>query len=211
MDDPYYQGAPHHPSDPQMDDPSLMVDDGPMPGPEPQLPKWVPTNATAFQDSRFLATPTFVDSVFQDEFQVGTVYLFADAGLLTSETLDESRPSGGVHGKCTRTDPYPQFDADYLGKAYCQLTYDLFDDFGTLVASFVAEGVVMNGPQSTLTITGGSGELRRVLGQVNLIPSFIDTSSQIPVAVGDETLDFLADVDGYQIEIFLWVDPSTIF
>ena len=215
-DDPYMIDDPYmYDDDPYMYDDTYGDDRYMMDDPYVGVPMWVPTNASTFLDARYIQDPVYVypDPVNQDQFLPGTVYLYSEAGLLDIETLNEGSPGGAAHGKCTRTDPFPTFSEDYLGKAYCQFTIDLFDDYGTAVASFTAEGPVMNGPVSTLAITGGSGELRKVVGQVDLIPSFVDNFSFPPASTPDgfPYHDFLAEVDGYEMHMYLWVDASLIF
>lgn len=165
----------------------------------------------AFQDSRFLQSAIPTDANNPDFSLPGTVYLFTDAVLQQIDEIDRSPLFGMVLGSCIRTDLAT--DA-FIGRAYCQFTYQLFDTLGesdyTVIASFSAEGPVSNDFSSSLVITGGTGGLTGAKGEVFLEASFIDDSGSL--AVVDGTLDFLGPgADGYTMEANVYIDPNFQF
>jgi hypothetical protein len=62
-----------------------------------------------------------------------------------------------------------------------------------------------------LAVTGGSGELRRTIGQIDLYPSTVDFTVP-PNITNDPSLDFLGDGmnQGYEMYAYLFVDPMAV-
>jgi hypothetical protein len=167
----------------------------------------------AFQD----ATSVTIVPVFSDMADLtmpGTVFLYSDAPFQNKTFIGSGAPpSGVVQGSCSRTDPVTIGSVGYEGKAYCHFVYEFFDiDGQTVIATLTAEGPVANGDMSSLAITGGSGELRRTIGQIDLYPSTVDYTSVPPTITNDPTLDFLGDGmnDGYEVYAYLFVDPVAV-
>ena len=105
----------------------------------------------AFVDTRNAGPPIFVDSSAPDQFQPGTVYVYADVPIQSFRFVDTLPMVGIVQGTCTRTDPDFEDAEVFEGKGVCQLTYELFDG-NTVVASFQAEGTVQTGLATVLTL-----------------------------------------------------------
>jgi hypothetical protein len=158
----------------------------------------------AFVDTRNIGPPIFVDTSAPNEFQPGTVYVYADVPIQGILFIDTSAMIGIVQGTCTRTDP-DFLDPDvFQGKGICQFTYEIFDG-NVVIASFQGEGAVQNGFSSALTVTGGLGLFQGATGQVTLIPATLNSTSTEDdflsvlgvVPELDESIDFLSSEDGY--------------
>jgi hypothetical protein len=160
---------------------------------------------SAFMDTRNVQ-PVYVDPQFPDEYETGTVYPYADVLLQDPFAIDASPLLGIVQGTCTRTNG--NFTDESEGRGFCQLTFEMLD-VDTVVASFTAEGPILNDDivDSTLTVTGGLGELHGVSGKVLLYSSFLDYTLSPPVMVPDDTVDVLAGGDGYT----MYAELSVLF
>jgi hypothetical protein len=170
----------------------------------------------AFQDARMVQPPVLTTPLASD-LDPGTVHLFANEPLFnvhfdspsshkTSEEegyfVDEGDMIAIVSGKCTRTDPVAGNDT-FVGRAYCQYSYQFLDEFGNVEAGLVAEGVVLIGDYSTLSITGGSGIFRGTVGTIILESGSIDE----PMFVPDPMLDLPSS---YLVTIFVFMDPLSL-
>lgn len=162
----------------------------------------------AFQDSRESADPIVPDFTDPDEFAAGTVYLFKDAPLQNKTAIDASGLLGLAQGTCTRTqDPQAPGSTGMDGKSYCQFTYEFIDEDGSTYASFTAEGAGQ-GNFTSLTVTGGLGELDGVSGTVDLYVAMLDFSTMPPMLIQDgDANDLLAFVTGYDMYAYLYI-PS---
>lgn len=179
---------------------------------EPVSTERVPLLMEAFQDA---TSVTIVPVLAEADLTIpGTVFLYSDAPFQNRTLIgSEAPPSGAVQGSCTRTDSVIIDSVDYEGKAYCHFVYEFFDvDGQTVIATLTAEGPVANGELSSLAITGGSGELRRTIGQIDLYPSTVDYTSVPPTITNDPALDFLGDGmnEGYDVYAYLFVDPVAV-
>jgi hypothetical protein len=182
----------------------------------PDVPELIPMVLEAFQDARMVQPPVLTTPLASD-LDPGTVYLFANEPLFnvqfdspsshkTNEEegyfVDEGDMIAIVSGKCTRTDPIAGNDT-FVGRAYCQYSYQFLDEFGNVEAGLVAEGVVLIGDYSTLSITGGSGIFRGTVGTIILESGSIDE----PMFVPDPMLDLPSS---YLVTIFVFMDPLSL-
>lgn len=161
-----------------------------------------------FIDTRDLGPPIYADASAPDEYAAGNVNLYSDTMLWEVSSIGASALIGLVQGTCTRTDPNDVLDPAYEGRGHCSFTFEALA--GTdVVASFAAEGPVMNGASGNstiLAIKGGLGQFAGISGEVYLDTAFLDFSTTPPVAVYDPSIDFLASPDGYLMYGYIYSD-----
>jgi hypothetical protein len=149
-----------------------------------------------FVDTRDVGSPIYPNPSAPDDFAAGNVNLYSDTLLWDVENVGVSALLGLVQGTCTRTDPNDVDSSEYEGSGVCSFTFEAL--FGSdVVASFTAEGTVMNGAGAQLVIKGGVGQFSGVSGEVFLETAFLDFDFSPPLAQPDPTIDFLASPDGY--------------
>jgi hypothetical protein len=176
-------------------------------------PTYVPMYLAGFQDSSNLQAAVVPDPNFPDEFDAGTVYLYNDEPVFSvsgniddiEKIVDGTDQFASVRGKCTRTDPNDELNDEYVGRAYCQFTYDFIDEFDVNVGQLTAEGPVQIGDFAILSITGGTNFFRKTVGQVHLFPS--DTGSN------NAAIEFLPELDlpaSYFMEAYVFLEASLI-
>jgi hypothetical protein len=177
-------------------------------------PIYIPLYLAGFQDSSNLQAAVAPDPNFPDEFDAGTVYLYNDEPVflvfgniadIDVEVDEASDPFASVSGKCTRTDPNDELDDEYVGRAYCQFTYDFLDELGVSEGQLTAEGPVQIGDFAILSVTGGTNFFRKTVGQVHLWPSD-NGSNGLPI-------EFLPELDlpaSYFMEAYVFLESSLI-
>jgi hypothetical protein len=164
-----------------------------------------------FQDARGLLGAIPPNPSFPDEFDAGATYIydkepvysvFSDfSGNATSGfVVDEADEIGTVTGKCIRTDPFDELDAEnYDGRAYCQFVYSFGD-----VDELTAEGPIKIGEEAVLVVTGGTQMFRRTVGEIILTPVAPDPLPSIEFSLG---LDLSAS---YYMEAFIYMDSDLV-
>jgi hypothetical protein len=174
----------------------------------------------AFQDARMVQPPVLTTPL-ASYLDPGTVYVFTNESLFNVQLdspsshedsgperyfIDENNRIATVSGICTRTDPFAGNDELYVGLAYCQYSYHFLDEFGNVEAGLVAEGYVLIGDYSTLSITGGSGIFRGAIGTIILESGSIDAGAN-PMFVPDPMMDLPSS---YLVKMFVFPDPSSL-
>lgn len=161
-----------------------------------------------FQDGQTL-TEAFPPNVERpDEFDAGTTYVFDKESVLgvvsdpfftgSNFTVNESDEFATVSGKCIRTDPSDELDANYMGRAYCHFVYS-FGSFDEIVA----EGVITISEEAVLTVTGGVGVFRRAAGEVVLTVADTAAFPEVFLTSGDLPAS-------YYMQAYLYMDQSLL-
>jgi len=116
-----------------------------------------------------LALPSAIDPI-------GTTWIY-NSGLLTVNA--SSLLGASVIGYCIRLQgPVGITAVDAVsGKGYCHLSYTIVDEASNQV-TFNAAGEVIDLTGGTLAISGGTGALQGVDGELVLVPSFVNTTTE---------------------------------
>jgi len=173
------------------------------------IPEKVSMVLEAFQDSRRLSEPIKLtpdtsyltagtEYLFSSEPLFNTVFDVPPGGNRAAYLVNENNRIAVVSGTCTRNDP----KTNYVGRSYCQLEYRFLDGQGEVEASILAEGPITMGDINTLSITGGSGIFRRIVGTVVLEAGELRGGNP-PIFIPNDSLDLPSS---YMVKMFVFMD-----
>lgn len=127
----------------------------------------------------------------------GNLWVYADLPLQAEFGIDVDPLLGIVHGTCEST--FENLNG------YCSFTYEFFDGGPEVIASMTVSGATEPFGPSILTVSGGTGELVGVSGEVSLSPVSLDIAFVPPVLTTDDSTLFLGSPIGYYMEAVIYV------